>query len=299
MLVTERLRLHDEIGAWVEKHGATRAALIPVLQEIQRGYREISEYAMQEVADRLDIHPVEENLPLIMVVETRDQVGQRRLAATGTPDQRHHLPCLGGKADVVQDLLVSAWIGKTQLANFDTPTDALALLAAMIDFWLLIQLLEDTFRGSDTFLHRRADFRELANGLGQQTCQSNVGHQVTRTGITTQQQHEEHQHRHGAVDHQLQAGRIDRIGLDHLQLLATVFLTGVMKTLLLVSLATETAHHAIALDGLGGDMRDIAHGYLDLLALLAKLLAGAADHQTNQRQDRQHHQGQLPVHPQQ
>ena len=59
MLVTERLRLHDDIGSWVEKHGATRSALIPVIQEIQRSYNEISEYAMQEVADRLDIHPVE------------------------------------------------------------------------------------------------------------------------------------------------------------------------------------------------------------------------------------------------
>jgi [NiFe] hydrogenase diaphorase moiety large subunit len=59
MLVTERRRLHDDIGGWVEKHGATRAALIPVLQEIQRRYNEISEYAMQEVADHLDIHPVE------------------------------------------------------------------------------------------------------------------------------------------------------------------------------------------------------------------------------------------------
>lgn len=59
MLVTERLRLHDDIGGWVERYGATRASLIPVLQEIQRNYSEISEYAMQEVADRLDIHPVE------------------------------------------------------------------------------------------------------------------------------------------------------------------------------------------------------------------------------------------------
>lgn len=59
MLVTERRRLHDDIGGWVERHGATRSALIPVLQEIQRQYQEISEYAMQEVADLLDIHPVE------------------------------------------------------------------------------------------------------------------------------------------------------------------------------------------------------------------------------------------------
>jgi NADH:ubiquinone oxidoreductase subunit E len=59
MLVTERQQLHDDIGVWVERFGASRSALIPVLQEIQRNYHEISEYAMQEVADHLDIHPVE------------------------------------------------------------------------------------------------------------------------------------------------------------------------------------------------------------------------------------------------
>lgn len=59
MLVTERQRLRDDIGAFVERHGATRSALIPVLQDIQRAYHEISGYAMQEVAHLLDIHPVE------------------------------------------------------------------------------------------------------------------------------------------------------------------------------------------------------------------------------------------------
>ena len=59
MLVTERLRLHDDIVASVERHGGGRSALIPVLQEIQKRYSEISEYAMQEVADHLGIHPVE------------------------------------------------------------------------------------------------------------------------------------------------------------------------------------------------------------------------------------------------
>ncbi|MNN43274.1 hypothetical protein D3C81_1575020 [compost metagenome] len=46
-------------------------------------------------------------------------------------------------------------------------------------------------------------------------------------------------------------------------------------------------------------MSHVAHGHLDFLALLAKFLAGTAHHDRDQRQDRQHHQGQLPVHPQQ
>jgi NADH:ubiquinone oxidoreductase subunit E len=59
MLVTERQRLREDIGRWVERFGAQRSSLIPVLQEIQAKHHQISEYAMQEVADRMDIHPVE------------------------------------------------------------------------------------------------------------------------------------------------------------------------------------------------------------------------------------------------
>jgi NADH-quinone oxidoreductase E subunit len=59
MLVTERQRMQEDIGHWVEVHGGDRSALIPVLQQVQTKYQHISEYAMQEVADRLDIHPVE------------------------------------------------------------------------------------------------------------------------------------------------------------------------------------------------------------------------------------------------
>jgi len=59
MLVTEQQRLKEDIGAWVREHGAGHASLIPVLQEIQAKYHQISEYAMQEVADHMGIHPVE------------------------------------------------------------------------------------------------------------------------------------------------------------------------------------------------------------------------------------------------
>ena len=59
MLLTERQRLREDIAAWVEQHGNDRAALIPILQNIQLNYHEISPYSMQEVADLLGIHPVE------------------------------------------------------------------------------------------------------------------------------------------------------------------------------------------------------------------------------------------------
>lgn len=59
MLVTERERLRDEITAWADKYGRQRSGLMPILQELQHKYYQISEYAMQVVADLFDIHPVE------------------------------------------------------------------------------------------------------------------------------------------------------------------------------------------------------------------------------------------------
>ncbi len=59
MLVTEREKLHKQIGEFVEKYGKNRSSLLPVLQEIQSKYGRISEFAMQVTADLLSIHPVE------------------------------------------------------------------------------------------------------------------------------------------------------------------------------------------------------------------------------------------------
>lgn len=59
MLVVEKNSLTAEIENLVEKYGKSRSSLLPVLQDIQRNHRYISEFAQQEVARMLDIHPVE------------------------------------------------------------------------------------------------------------------------------------------------------------------------------------------------------------------------------------------------
>jgi NADH:ubiquinone oxidoreductase subunit E len=59
MLVTEQDQLKKDITVWIERRGKNRSALMPTLQEIQRKYHNISDYAMQVVADQLEIHPVE------------------------------------------------------------------------------------------------------------------------------------------------------------------------------------------------------------------------------------------------
>lgn len=59
MLVLEKNSLTKEIEELVEKYGKDRSALMPILQDIQRNHNYISEFAQQEVARLLDIHPVE------------------------------------------------------------------------------------------------------------------------------------------------------------------------------------------------------------------------------------------------
>lgn len=59
MLVEEKNALTEEIEQLVQKYGKKRSALLSVLHGIQMKHRHISEYAQQEIARLLDIHPVE------------------------------------------------------------------------------------------------------------------------------------------------------------------------------------------------------------------------------------------------
>ena len=59
MLVLEKNSLSEEIEGLVKKYGSNRSALLQILQSIQRKHKYISDFAQQEVARLLNIHPVE------------------------------------------------------------------------------------------------------------------------------------------------------------------------------------------------------------------------------------------------
>jgi len=59
MLVTEQERLRDDLVKMADRFGRDRSALMPMLQLLKQTRYHISEYAMQVIADLLDIHPVE------------------------------------------------------------------------------------------------------------------------------------------------------------------------------------------------------------------------------------------------
>ena len=59
MLFTERERLVELVDSLIDKYGKDRSAMIPILQAIQKKHYVTSDFAMQVIADKLDIHPVE------------------------------------------------------------------------------------------------------------------------------------------------------------------------------------------------------------------------------------------------
>ncbi|MBI9018627.1 MAG: NAD(P)H-dependent oxidoreductase subunit E [Phycisphaerae bacterium] len=59
MLITERQRMVQDIESWAGQFGNDRSSLMPILQNVQKKYSRISEFSMQAIADRLEIHPVE------------------------------------------------------------------------------------------------------------------------------------------------------------------------------------------------------------------------------------------------
>jgi [NiFe] hydrogenase diaphorase moiety large subunit len=59
MFTPDHERLVEDIRTWTAKNGGGRSGLLPVLQEVQKKYRQISDYAMQVIADQMEIHPVE------------------------------------------------------------------------------------------------------------------------------------------------------------------------------------------------------------------------------------------------
>jgi len=59
MLVSEKNSLTEEVEGLCKEYGSERSALLPILQAVQKKHKYISDFAQQEIARMLDIHPVE------------------------------------------------------------------------------------------------------------------------------------------------------------------------------------------------------------------------------------------------
>ena len=68
--------------------------------------------------DIAHIHAVHEDLSLADVKEARHQIDQRRLAAAGAADEGRGRSALGRKAQIMEHILLGAWIAERHMAEF-------------------------------------------------------------------------------------------------------------------------------------------------------------------------------------
>jgi len=59
MLTTREDSLRAEFEQMADRFGRDRTALLPILQETKRRYHEVTDFAMQSIADILNLHPAE------------------------------------------------------------------------------------------------------------------------------------------------------------------------------------------------------------------------------------------------
>jgi NADH-quinone oxidoreductase E subunit len=100
MTANEKERMNSEITDLVAKFGKDRTALMPILHELQKTYREVPDYAMQVVADMLGIHAVE-----VQDVVTFYHFFGTEQAGKYTINMCENMPCkMQGAADVAKEL---------------------------------------------------------------------------------------------------------------------------------------------------------------------------------------------------
>ena len=68
VLMTEQDRLRASLEQLVDRYGRQRSSLLPILQDVQRQYYHVSEYAMQVIADLLG-HPPGRGLQRRLVLQ--------------------------------------------------------------------------------------------------------------------------------------------------------------------------------------------------------------------------------------
>ena len=59
MLESERSLMKEDISKMAQEYGHARKGLLPILEEIQRKYQHVPDFAMQDIANKLGIHPAE------------------------------------------------------------------------------------------------------------------------------------------------------------------------------------------------------------------------------------------------
>ena len=241
---------------------------------------------------------VEQDAPAARLVEARDQARQGGLSGAGAPDQRHGLAGFDVEGDVAQHGFTLGAIGERDVLEANGTSNALHFVLANIFLLRLIELREDARGCRQAALQAGVHVRELLHRIGQHSGQPQKRRQVSggHAAAEPRLEDQEHQHREGQRGEILDRLRAQRLGEHHLQVLATIALAGGKEPSVLVALAAEDLHLAVAGDRLRSHMGHVAHGILDLVAQAPKALRGEAHDHPDKRRDEEERERKQPVH---
>ena len=247
-----------------------------------------------------DVVSVEQNPALAEFVETRQQVHQRGLATAGTSDNGHGLVGEDIEFHVLEHLPLVPRVAEPDLLEGDAAAGGLEGLLPPVLLARARQELEHALTGGYALLDLRIHRRQAAHGREQAGHGEDEGNEIARGNAPLHGLGggEGDDQRKGDGDDQLDQRHADGLGRGHLQVEPEIARVDALELAFLVLLAAEDAHHAIALDDFLGHMRNLAHGFLDVLADLAEA-PGNLDHDPeHQRTDGEKDQAQLPAQPQ-
>ncbi len=137
--------------------------------EQQRGLQHDPDLtAQRDQIHAADIHAVDQQFSLAHIVETRDQVDQRRLARPRGADQRHNAIRLDLEVDSTQGGGLFILIFQPHLAEFDLAAQRLELnrIHRRLDGRLCVQHFEDALCARRCFATRVDQSSQRLGGLG-------------------------------------------------------------------------------------------------------------------------------------
>ncbi len=106
------------------------------------------------------------NRAFIDIIEARQQIHERRLAAAGAPDDGDHLPCFDPERDVFERRALARRIRERRMLELDLSAHALRNAHPTRRLGRLIQELEEALTGSDALLQRARYADEASQRLG-------------------------------------------------------------------------------------------------------------------------------------
>ena len=251
--------------------------------------------------DVADVDAVELDRAGIRVVETRHQIGQRRLARARGADQRHRFAGRDVERDAGQRRRGLAGIGERHVAQRQPPFGAGEGAAAAVALGVFVEHGEDGLGGGQPALQLVVDRGEPFQRREQQQHGHEEGDEAAHRGgvvarlVGGDVDDDGERNRGDQLDH----GFVHRVGGDALHLEQPRQIGGLAEARLLVFLAAIQLDHAMPAHRLVDHLGDFADVLLRLARQAAQALAGDAHHPQRERHQREHDQGQLPVQPQQ